>query len=116
MQPDDATVSPTVAAVARPRPRWLSPQLPPALGASLALIGLPLVATAAIWGVGGALDRLPVDGSDQWRVVTLALALGGPGTAVGALMARIWWPRIMGVVVTSGLAALVVAARALLGG
>ena len=116
MQADGATALPEVAQAARPRPRWLSPQLPPALGASLAFIGLPLVAAGAIWGIGGALDRLPVDGSDQWRVVTLTLALGGPGTAVGALMARIWWPRIMGVVVTSGLAALVVAARAMLGG
>lgn len=99
----------------RRRPGWLSPQLPPALGASLAFIALPLVAAGAIWGIGGALDRLPTDGSDQMKVVTLALALGGPGTAVAALMARIWWPRIIGVVVTSGLAALVVAARALLG-
>jgi hypothetical protein len=107
---------PADAKILAPRPRWLSPQLPPALGASLAFIVLPLAAAAAIWGIGGALDRLPVDGSDQWRVVTLTLALGGPGTAVGALMARIWWPRIIGVVVTSGLAALVVAARALLGG
>jgi hypothetical protein len=115
MAPDVATRPPGPTILAR-RPRWLSPQLPPALGASMAFILLPLVAAAAIWGIGGALDHLPVDGSDRWRAVTLSLALGGPGTAVGALMARIWWPRIIGVVVTSGLAALVVAARALLGG
>jgi hypothetical protein len=98
------------------RVRWLTPQLPPGLGVSIAFIVLPLLAAGAIWGIGNALDRLPADGTDQLRVVILALALGGPGTAVGALMARIWWPRIMGVVVTGGIVALVVAARALLGG
>jgi hypothetical protein len=100
----------------RPRLRWPGPRLPPALGTSIAFMALPLLAAVLIWGLGGALDRLPPDGTDRMNVVTLALVLGGPATAVGALMARIWWPRLIGVVVTSGLAALVVAARALLGG
>jgi hypothetical protein len=113
--PAPAVAEPALPA-ARRRPRWPMPQLPPALGTSIAFMLLPLLAAGAIWGIGGALDRLPADGTDRMNVVTLTLVLGGPATAVGALMARIWWPRLIGVVVTSGLAALVVAARALLGG
>jgi hypothetical protein len=79
-------------------------------------MALPVLTAGVIWGLGGALDRLPPDGTDRMNVVTLALVLGGPATALAALMARIWWPRLIGVVVTCGLAALVVAARAVLGG
>lgn len=113
-----ATASAPVEAVrpaARRQPPLPVPRLPQGLGTSVAFVLLPLFAAAAIWGIGNAFDRLPADGTDRMNIVTLALVLGGPATAIGALMARIWWPRLIGVVVTSGLAALVVAARAVLG-
>jgi hypothetical protein len=102
--------------VARARRRLPLPPMSPALGTTMAFLVLPLLAAGALWGIAGALDRLPAAGTDRMNLVALTLVLGGPATAVGAVMARIWWPRLIGVVVSSGLAALVIAARALLGG
>jgi hypothetical protein len=89
--------------------------VPPALGASVAFIALPLLAAGAVWGAGDLLGQLPEAGTDELRQVTLAVVLAGPATSIGALMARVWWPRLIGVVVTSGLAALLIAARAMFG-
>ena len=117
----EAAIAPPVATPAergarRVRmPRWLRPSVPPALGASVAFVALPMLAAGGVWGVGDLLGRLPAAGTDELRQVTLTLVLGGPATSIGALMARVWWPRLIGVVVTSGLAALLIAARAVFG-
>lgn len=87
--------------ISRPRPSWLLPVV-------------PLVAAGAAWTVGVYLGRVPELGSDSARLTALALVLAGPGTSIGALMARTWWPRTVGVVVTGGLAASVFIGRALL--
>ena len=87
--------------ISRPRPGWLLPVV-------------PLVAAGAAWTVGVYLGRVPELGSDSARLTALALVLAGPGTSIGALMARTWWPRTVGVVVTGGLAASVFIGRALL--
>lgn len=112
MPPPSATPMPSVARrgmpervralpISRPRPSWLLPLV-------------PLVAAGAAWAVGVYIGRMPELGSDSARLTALALVLAGPGTAIGALMARTWWPRTVGVVVTGGLAASVFIGRALL--
>ena len=87
--------------ISRPRPSWLLPIV-------------PLIAAGAAWAAGVYLGRMPELGSDTARLTALALVLAGPGTAIGALMARAWWPRTVGVVITGGIAASVFIGRALL--
>lgn len=91
-----------VPRIGRPRP-------------SAALVLVPLVGAGIVWGAATALGRLPDATSDLGRLTSLALVLAGPATSVGAILARAWWPRLVGVVVTSGLAASVFVGRALLG-
>lgn len=83
---------------------------------SAAFVVVPLVGAGIVWGAATALGRLPDPTSDLGRLTALALVLAGPATSVGAVMARAWWPRLVGVVVTSGLAASVFIGRALFGG
>jgi hypothetical protein len=85
----------------RPKPSWLLPLV-------------PLAAAAAAWGVGMFVGDLPDSGSPVARLTALALVLAGPGTTIGAIMTRTWWPRISGVVVVAGLAASIFIGRSLL--
>jgi hypothetical protein len=82
---------------------------------SAAFVLVPLIGAGIVWGAATALGRLPESTSDLGRLTSLGLVLAGPATSVGAIMARAWWPRLVGVVVTSGLAASVFVGRALLG-
>ena len=82
---------------------------------SVAFVVLPTLATLAVWGAALALERLPEPTTEAGRLTALALVLSGPATSVGVIMARAWWPRLVGVVVTSGLAAAVFVGRSLLG-
>lgn len=104
----------------RRRPGWLRrPEGRLRLGRpkpSAAFVVLPLVGAAAVWLFGLTTDRLPEPGSDLGRLTALALVLAGPATSVGAIMARAWWPRLVGVVVSGGLVASVFIARALIPG
>jgi hypothetical protein len=79
------------------------------------LVLLPLVGAGAALGVGISLGRMPSPGTDLWRLTALALVLAGPAATIGAIMARVWWPRLVGVVVAGGLAAAVFVGRALVG-
>lgn len=83
---------------------------------TIAFILLPLVAAGVAWTVGIASGGMPEAASDVGRLTALALVLAGPATSIAAIMARAWWPRIIGVVVAGGLAASVLIGRALLGG
>lgn len=83
---------------------------------SAAFVVLPLVGAGAVWLFALTTDRLPEPGSDLGRLTALALVLAGPATSVGAIMARAWWPRLVGVVVSGGLVASVFIARALIPG
>ena len=93
-----------------PRPRWA-----PRTGPSLALLVLPLVGAGAAWGLAVLLERMPAPETDLGRLTALALVLAGPATTVGAIMARVWWPRLVAVVVAGGLTTAVFVGRALLG-
>jgi hypothetical protein len=82
---------------------------------SVAFVLLPLLGAGVVWGAASTFGRLPEAGTDLGRLTSLALVLAGPATSIGAIMARAWWPRIVGVVVTSGLVAAVFVGRSLLG-
>ena len=97
------------------RPRLPRLRLAPRAGPSLALLVLPLVAAGAAWGLAVVLGRMPDPGTDLGRLTALALVLAGPATTVGAIMARVWWPRLVAVVVAGGLATALFVGRALLG-
>ena len=101
--PSPATrTRPSVAfRVRRPRPSWLLPLV-------------PLVAAGAAWGIAAAMDQMPMAGTASARLTALALILAGPATTIGAIMARAWWPRLVGVVVTGGLASTIFIGRSLL--
>ena len=88
--------------ISRPRP-------------SAAFVLLPLIGAGGVWALATLGGRLPEPGTDLGRLTALGLVLAGPATSVGAIMARAWWPRLVGVVVTSGLASAVFVGRALLG-
>ena len=90
------------ARIGRPRP-------------SAVFVLLPLAGAGLVWGAAYLLGRLPDPASDLGRLTALGLVLAGPATSVGAIMTRAWWPRLVGVVVTSGLAAAVFVGRALFG-
>jgi hypothetical protein len=93
---------PGSARIGRPRP-------------SAVFVLLPLAGAGLVWGAAYLLGRLPDPASDLGRLTALGLVLAGPATSIGAIMARAWWPRLVGVVVTSGLATAVFVGRALFG-
>ncbi len=105
---------PASAAVAEKRRRRLPRPSIRRPAPSWALVLLPVVATGAVWGLALAGDRLPPPDSDLGRLTSLALVLAGPASAVGAIVARVWWPRLMAAVVVAGLAATILVGRALL--
>lgn len=114
----DEAATVAVPSAPEPRRRWLGARATARLGRprpSAAFVLVPLVGSGAVWGIASALGRLPDPTTDLGRLTALALVLAGPATSVGAIMARAWWPRLVGVVVTSGLAATVFVGRALLG-
>lgn len=117
----DATA---VAAVAVPgrgrsrrsRLRGRLPRLAPLRpGLRAAFILMPAALAAGTWAVLDGRDMLPVESAES-RLLVVALVLAGPAAVLGGIMARVWWSRLVGVVVLVGLAALVMIARAMLGG
>jgi hypothetical protein len=82
---------------------------------SAAFILLPLIGAGTAWGLGLLTDSYPEPGTDLGRLTALALVLAGPATSIGAIMARAWWPRLVGLVVAGGLCASAFIARALIG-
>ncbi|MEO6058931.1 MAG: hypothetical protein ABIQ05_03015 [Candidatus Limnocylindria bacterium] len=74
------------------------------------VLGAPLAAAAVVWiawVIGGAIFS-PTDA----RLLTLALALGGIGGALGAAAARVWYPRLGPLVSMTAVCALALVARA----
>ena len=114
VEPAGAELEQTVGKSEAPRPSAAAPDAP--TGApGLALLRPALVGAGAAWGLAVLLDRMPAPGTDLGRLTALALVLAGPATTVGAIMARVYWPRLVAVVVAGGLTTAVFVGRALLG-
>jgi hypothetical protein len=101
-----------VPATIRPQPMDL--QRSTARLAPFAAATLPLLGAVAVWAAATILGRLDLPDAEL-RPVSVALAASGPMAALGAIAARVWYPRLLGLVVLSALAGLVLVGRALLG-
>jgi hypothetical protein len=102
--------------IALPRPRIALPSRGPVPRASLlryAVAALPLLAAFGVWVAASLLGRMQLDEAEA-RLVGWTLALTGPGAALGALMARAWFPRLLGLVSLAALCCVVLVGRALL--
>jgi hypothetical protein len=95
-----------------PRP-WLEVQ--PGRFRDFAILALPAVAALGIWVVAMLQQRLEVLPLQELRPVAAALLATGPVAALAAVAARVWFPRLLGLVTVTSLTALVLVARALLG-
>jgi hypothetical protein len=99
------------------RPTWLrtptgtfdAPRVVPFAAASV-----PLVVAAAMWSVAVIIGRLDLP-TTELRPISLALVASGPLAALAALAARTWFPRLVGLVAITAVAALILLGRALLG-
>lgn len=78
-----------------------------------AVAALPLLAAFGVWAAASLMGRMQLD-EPQSRLVAWTLALTGPGAALGALMARAWFPRLLGLVSLAALCCLVLVGRGLL--
>jgi hypothetical protein len=74
---------------------------------------VPLLLATVVWAYASVSGRLDLPEGEA-RLVGLTLALVGPAAALGALVARAWFPRLLGVVAVTSICALVLAGRALL--
>ncbi len=91
------------------RPAWTRPSTPQL--ASVGLLMVPLAGAGLAWLLAVAAGHAH---GEPARSLVLALVLAGPAATLGAIGARIWWPRIVPLVVASALFALVVVGRALM--
>ena len=94
------------------RPAWLAAPSPASVMASLP-IALPLVGAAAAW-ITVAVTGRPVLPPEEGRLLLAAIVLAGPAGALGAFIARTWYPRLGGLVTASSIAALALLARTIL--
>lgn len=92
------------------RPAWLDISRGHVVAASLLL--LPVVGTGAAWLVASLTGQAHGESS---RNLVLALVLVGPAATLGAIGARFWWPRLVPLIVSSALFALVLIGRVLAG-
>ena len=81
---------------------------------SFVLPALPVLAAAGVW-IAAALQARLVLPVEQLRPVALALLAVGPAAALAGVAARVWFPRLVGLVAITSLAALVLVGKALLG-
>ncbi|MDP9244372.1 MAG: hypothetical protein M3O77_04725, partial [Chloroflexota bacterium] len=79
----------------------------------LLLTLVPLAAAAVVWVTAQVSGNLEGDANSS-RLLILAVALAGPVATLGALMARAAWPRLVGLVLLSGLGALLLIGRSLI--
>lgn len=94
------------------RPAWLAMPGPASVVAALP-IALPLVGAGIAW-VTVALTGRPALPADEARLLLAAIVLAGPVGALGAFIARTWYPRLGGLVTASSIAALALLARTIL--
>jgi hypothetical protein len=79
----------------------------------LLLTLVPLAVAAVVWVAARVSGNLEGD-ANSTRLLILSIALAGPVATLGALMARTAWPRLVGLVLLSGLGALLLIGRSLI--
>jgi hypothetical protein len=94
------------------RPGWLAVPGPASVVSALP-VALPLVGAVIAWITVTVTGR-PVLPADEARLLLAALALAGPAGALGAFIARTWYPRLGGLVAASSIAALALLTRTIL--
>lgn len=94
------------------RPAWLAVPGPASVIASLP-IALPLVGAGIAWAAVAFTGR-PVLPPEEARLLLAAIVLAGPAGALGAFIARTWYPRLGGLVTVTSMAALALLARTIL--
>ena len=97
-----------VPSIRLPVPRWARGR-----GRSLLVVAPPVLG-GLTWLVAGRLQLLPAE-AEGIRVLALAVVLGGPVALAGSILAWIRFPRLAGLVAASGLLALALVGRALVG-
>ncbi|HEX6656187.1 MAG TPA: hypothetical protein VF153_08260 [Candidatus Limnocylindria bacterium] len=78
------------------------------------VLALPAVAAVAVWYVATTQQRLDLPQA-QLRPVAAALLATGPAAALAGIAARIWFPRLLGLVTITSLIGVALVARALFG-
>jgi hypothetical protein len=95
------------------RPEWATDARLRVL-ATMGWAAVPLLGSLVVLVVAGGPAVLAGEDTGT-KTMSLALTLGGPGAALGVVIARAWWPELTGLVASSGLAALVLTIRAIVG-
>lgn len=79
-----------------------------------AVLALPALAAVGVWLVALNQHRLDLP-TEQLRPAASALLATGPAAALAGIVARVWFPRLLGLVTVTSLVGVVLVARALLG-
>jgi hypothetical protein len=95
------------------RPGWMAAAAARRPERDLLLTLVPIAGASLIWVAAGLGQQLEGDTSST-RLLILSIALAGPVATLGALMARAAWPRLVGLVLLSGLGALLLIGRSLI--
>ena len=98
--------------VRRPRPT-VSLSVPRERLLAYGVLLIPVIAAAAVYLAAALQGRLDMPLA-QLRPVAIALLATGPVAAAAGLVARTWFPRLVGLVLLCSLASMVLVARALL--
>jgi hypothetical protein len=78
-----------------------------------AVAAAPLALAAGVWAAASLVGGLDLPDGEA-RLAAVSLALAGPGAALGALLARAFFPRLLGLVAIAAVCCLVLVGRALL--
>jgi hypothetical protein len=78
-----------------------------------AVAAVPLALATGVWAFASVTGGLP-PAEPEGRLAVVSLALAGPAAALGALLARAFFPRLLGLVAISAVCCLVLVGRALL--
>ncbi|HEX3220406.1 MAG TPA: hypothetical protein VHU77_10375 [Candidatus Limnocylindria bacterium] len=100
----------------RPRVQVARPRLEVSgdLLRDFAVLLLPVLAAVGVWAVAANGQRLDLPPT-QLRPVAAALLATGPAAALAGIAARVWFPRLLGLVTITSLIGVGLVARALLG-
>jgi hypothetical protein len=105
-----------IPTVSLPRPRLRLPSLggvPRGTLLRYAVAAAPLALAAGVWAAAWLTGGLELPDREA-RLAAISLALAGPGAALGALLARAFFPRLLGLVAIAAVCSLVLVGRALL--